>query len=117
MLLNTPTLAIGSVLIASILGGIAPFLFEHGSKQLQGRITDFVLNPYIIAGMATYLAVMVFFTYAFRIGGSVKVLYPIYATTFIWAAVIAFFRHGSPIEPVHMLGMALLMVGIVCMSW
>ncbi len=117
MLLNTPPLAIGSVLIASILGGIAPFLFEHGSKQLQGRIMDFVLNPYIIAGMATYLAVMVFFTYAFRIGGSVKVLYPIYATTFIWAAVIAFFRHGSPIEPVHMLGMALLMVGIVCMSW
>ena len=117
MLLNTPALAIGSVLIASILGGIAPFLFEHGSKQLQGRIMDFVLNPYIIAGMATYLAVMVFFTYAFRIGGSVKVLYPIYATTFIWAAVFAFFRHGSPIEPVHMLGMALLMVGIVCMSW
>ncbi len=97
MLLNTPALAIGSVLIASILGGIAPFLFEHGSKQLQGRIMDFVLNPYIIAGMATYLAVMVFFTYAFRIGGSVKVLYPIYATTFIWAAVFAFFRHGSPI--------------------
>ncbi len=117
MLLNTPPLAIGSVLIASILGGIAPFLFEHGSKQLQGRITDFVLNPYIIAGMATYLAVMVFFTYAFRIGGSVKVLYPIYATTFIWAAVIAFYRHGNPIEPIHMAGMALLMAGIVCMSW
>jgi uncharacterized membrane protein len=117
MLLNTPALAIGSVLIASLLGGIAPFLFEHGSKQLQGRITDFVLNPYIIAGMATYLAVMVFFTYAFKIGGSVKVLYPIYATTFIWAAVFAFFRHGNPIEPVHMAGMALLLVGIVCMSW
>jgi len=117
MLLNTPPLAIGSVLIASLLGGIAPFLFEHGSKQLQGRIMDFVLNPYIIAGMTTYLAVMVFFTYAFRLGGSVKVLYPIYATTFIWAAVFAFFRHGSPIEPIHMAGMALLMAGIVCMSW
>jgi uncharacterized membrane protein len=116
MLLNTPPLAIGSVLIASLLGGIAPFLFEHGSKQLQGRVLEFVLNPYIIAGMATYLAVMVFFTYAFRMGGSVKVLYPIYATTFIWAAVFAFFRHGSPIEPIHMGGMALLMVGIVCMS-
>ena len=90
MLLNTPALAIGSVLIASVLGGVAPFLFEHGSKQLQGRVTDFVLNPYIIAGMATYLAVMVFFTYAFKLGGSVKVLYPIYATTFIWAAVIIY---------------------------
>ena len=117
MLLNTPALAIASVLIASALGGVAPFLFEHGSKQIEGRVTDFVLNPYIIAGMATYLAVMVFFTYAFRLGGTVKVLYPIYATTFIWAAVIAFFRHGSPIEPIHMAGMGLLMVGVVCMSW
>jgi drug/metabolite transporter (DMT)-like permease len=117
MLLKTPLLAIGSVLIASMLGAIAPFFFEHGSKQLQGRVVDFVLNPYIIAGMLTYLTVMVFFTYAFRSGGSVKVLYPIYATTFIWAAIIALFRHGTPVEPIHMGGMALLMAGIVCMSW
>jgi len=117
MLTNTPALAIGSVLIASILGGVAPFLFEHGSKQLQGRVIDFVLNPYIIGGMVTYVAVMVFFTYAFKLGGSVKVLYPIYATTFIWAAVFALLRHGSPIEPIHMVGMALLLGGVVCMSW
>ena len=47
MMMKTPLLAIGSVLIASLLGAIAPFLFEHGSKQLQGRVVDFVLNPYI----------------------------------------------------------------------
>jgi drug/metabolite transporter (DMT)-like permease len=47
----------------------------------------------------------------------VKVLYPIYATTFIWAAVIAWMRHGTPIEPIHAGGMALLMIGVVCMSW
>jgi len=117
MLMKTPFLAIGSVLIASILGAIAPFLFEHGAKQLQGRVIDFVLNPYILGGMATYVTVMVFFTYAFRMGGSVRVLYPIYATTFIWAAIIAWLRHGSPIEPIHVGGMALLMAGIACMSW
>jgi len=117
VLVKTPLVAVGSVLIASVLGAIAPFLFEHGAKQLQGRIVDFVTNPYIIAGMATYLTVMVFFTYAFRLGGTVRVLYPIYATTFIWAAVFAWLRHGTPVEPVHMGGMALLMAGIVCMSW
>jgi hypothetical protein len=79
--MKTPLLAIGSVLIASILGAIAPFFFEHGSRQLQGRVVDFVLNPWIIGGMATYLTVMVFFTYAFRLGGTVRVLYPIYAST------------------------------------
>ena len=117
MLLKTPLLAIGSVLIASVLGAIAPFMFEHGSKQLQGRIVDFVLNPWIIGGMATYLTVMVFFTYAFRLGGTVRVLYPIYASTFIWAALIAWLRHGTPVEPIHAGGMVLLMAGIVLMSW
>jgi uncharacterized membrane protein len=117
MLLKTPLLAIGSVLIASILGAIAPFFFEHGSKQPQGRAVDFILNPWIIGGMATYLTVMVFFTYAFRLGGTVRVLYPIYASTFIWAALIAWLRHGTPVEPIHAGGMVLLMAGIVCMSW
>ena len=71
MLLKTPLLALASVLVASLLGAVAPFFFEHGSKQWQGRVVDFVLNPWILAGMTTYLAVMVFFTYAFRLGGTV----------------------------------------------
>lgn len=117
MLMQTPLLAIASVLVAALLGAIAPFFFEHGSQQWQGRAVDFLLNPWILAGMATYLAVMVFFTYAFRIGGTVKVLYPIYATTFIWAAVIAMFQQGAPIELIHVGGMVLLVAGIVAMSW
>ena len=117
MLRNTPMLAIASVLVASLLAGIAPFFFEHGSKQLQGRVIDFVLNPWVLAGMATYVAVMVFFTYAFRLGGTVKVLYPVYASTFIWAALIAALHQGAPIEWIHVGGMVLLLTGIVFMSW
>ena len=115
--MKTPWLAIASVLVASVLGAVAPFFFEYGASRLQGRVSDFLLNPWIIAGMATYLAVMAFFTTAFKLGGTVKVLYPIYATTFIWAALIAFFHHGTPIMAIHAGGMALLMAGIVCMSW
>ncbi len=117
MLVNTPLLAIASVLVAAVLGAIAPFFFEHGSKQWQGRVVEFVLNPWVLAGMVTYLAVMVFFTYAFRLGGTVRVLYPIYATTFIWAALIAMFHQGAPLEPIHVGGMVLLVAGVVAMSW
>ncbi len=115
--MKTPVLAILAVLVASILGAIAPFFFEQGAKQLQGRVIDFVLNPYLIAGMVTYVTVMIFFTYAFKIGGTVRVLYPIYASTFIWAALIAWLRHGDPIQSVHVGGMAFLIAGIACMSW
>ena len=115
--MKTPVLAILAVLVASVLGAIAPFLFEQGAKQLQGRVVDFVLNPYVIAGMATYITVMVFFTYAFKVGGTVRVLYPIYASTFIWAALIAWLRHGDPVQPIHAGGMGLLIAAIICMSW
>ena len=33
MLTKTPLLAVGCVLLASLLGAIAPFFFEHGAKQ------------------------------------------------------------------------------------
>ncbi|NIL94318.1 MAG: hypothetical protein GTO71_07740 [Woeseiaceae bacterium] len=116
MLMKTPLLAIGSVMIAAILAGAAPFLFEYGAKNTQGKIVAFITSPYIIAGMMTYVTVMVFFTYAFRLGGTVRVLYPIYATMFIWAAIIAWLLHGDPIRPVHVLGMGLLLTGIVLMT-
>lgn len=117
MLVKTPLLAIGSVLIASLLAGAAPFLFEYGAKNTQGKVIAFITSPYIIGGMMMYVTVMVFFTYAFRLGGTVRVLYPIYATMFIWAAIIAWLLHGDPIQPIHMAGMALLITGIVLMTW
>ena len=117
MLIKTPLLAILSVLFAAVLAGVAPFFIEYGAKQAEARILSFVTSPYIWAGMATYVTVMVFFSYAFRLGGTVRVLYPIYASMFIWAAIVAWLLHGDPIQPIHVGGMVLLMAGIICMSW
>jgi uncharacterized membrane protein len=114
--LYTPLSAIACLLIAALLAGAAPFLFEHGSQQWQGDILRFLFNPWIVSGMATYLTVTLFFTTAFRLGSTMRVLYPIYATIFIRTAVIAWLLHRDPIKPVHLLGMALLMTGIVLMS-
>ncbi len=55
---------------------------------------------------------MVLFVVAFKQGGSLTVLYPIYASTFIWAAVIASRVYGTPITATNMLGMGLLLVGM-----
>ena len=114
---QTPLFSILCFVVASLFGAVGQFLYKSGADKATNTISSYLLNWRILAGIVSYIAVMVLFVAAFKRGGALTVLYPIYATTFIWAAVIAFFRHGSPIEPVHMLGMALLMVGIVCMSW
>jgi len=40
------------------------------------------------------------------------VLYPIYASTFVFAAIIAWFAYGTPIRAPHFAGFALLIAGM-----
>ena len=49
-------------------------------------------------------------------GGALSVLYPVYASTFIWAALIALVAYGTPIKPVNIAGMALLVLGMYLMG-
>ena len=116
-MMTTSLAAIVGVLAAAVLGAVGQYLFQHGAVVGRSGVQGFVANPFFLLGMAVYVAVMVLFTAAFKAGGSVRVLYPLYASTFIWAALIAWWRFGDAVQPVHGIGMALLIIGIVCMSW
>ena len=59
---------------------------------------------------------MVLFVAAFKHGGDLAVLYPVYASTFIWAALISLAVYGTPIKPVNVAGMALLLAGMFLMG-
>ena len=58
----------------------------------------------------------VLFVAAFKKGGELATLYPIYATTFIFAALIALWAYGTPIKPVNIGGMFLLVAGMYFMG-
>jgi hypothetical protein len=55
-----------------------------------------------------YVAVMVLFVAAFKRGGELSVLYPIYASTFIWGAILARWAYDVPIKPINVFGMVCL---------
>lgn len=115
-MLKTPLLAIVCMLIASILGAAGQYLYKAGTdRAVDGGLSMF-LSPWILGGMACYVAVMFLFTQAFRAGGTVTVLYPVYALTFIWAAILGLVLFGQPIRPIHLLGMVLLVSGIYMMG-
>ena len=59
---------------------------------------------------------MVLFVAAFKKGGSLTVLYPVYASTFIFAALLALAVYGTPVKPVNIAGMALLVAGMYLMG-
>ena len=114
---QSPMVAIACVLLASLLGAVGQFLFKLAASRGGSSAFGFLATPWAFIGLACYLAVMLLFSLAFRRGGTVTVLYPIYASTFIWAAVMAWILYGHPIRPIHVAGMVLLVAGIFCMGW
>lgn len=115
-MLKTPLLSIVCMLIASVLGAVGQYFYKTGTDRASEGFLSLLLSPWILVGMGCYVAVMFLFTQAFRAGGTVTVLYPIYASTFIWAALIGMMVFHQPIRSVHIFGMILLVAGIYLMG-
>jgi len=114
--METPKISIAFFLMASFAGALGQYLYKSGADRADGGILSYLNNARIVGGVACYIAVMILFVAAFKKGGSMTVLYPIYATTFIWAAVIALMVYGTPIKPVNVVGMLLLCAGMFLMG-
>jgi len=102
--------------IAALLGAAGQFLYKSGAERATGGWLSYILNIRIFSGVICYVAVMILFVAAFKRGGSLTVLYPIYASTFIWAALIALAAYGTPIKPLNLVGMGLLIGGMYLMG-
>jgi drug/metabolite transporter (DMT)-like permease len=113
--MRTPPVSIVFFLIAAGLGALGQLLYKSGAARITGSPMSYA-NPRLLGGAACYIAVMVLFVAAFKRGGSLAVLYPLYATTFIWAALIALATEGTPIKAVNIAGMLLLVAGMYLMG-
>ena len=114
--MTTPAISIAFFLAAALLGALGQYLYKSGADLVGESAVSYVANPRLLGGVVCYIAVMVLFVAAFKKGGSLTVLYPIYATTFIWAALLALVVYGTPIKGVNVVGMALLVVGMYLMG-
>jgi uncharacterized membrane protein len=114
--MTTPVISIVFFIVAAFLGALGQYLYKSGADLAGGGIASYLLNWRLLAGVACYVAVMTLFVAAFRKGGSLTVLYPIYASTFIWAAFMAFLFQAIPIRPVNVAGIGLLVIGMFLMG-
>lgn len=114
--MKTPTSAIVSFIVAALLGAVGQFLYKAGADRAAGGLLGYIANVRILAGVVCYIAVMVLFVAAFKFGGQPALLYPIYASTFIWAALLGLWLYGTPIRPVNVAGMVMLVGGMYLMG-
>jgi len=110
--ITTSPWAVLCFLAAAFLGALGQFLYKAGAESAAGGVTTYLFNPRLWGGVVCYVAVMVLFVAAFRFGGALSVLYPVYASTFIWAALIARFVLHEPIRLVNVAGMVVLVLGM-----
>ena len=114
--MSTPLVSIILFIIAAVFGALGQYLYKEGADSATGSVMSYLANPKLLGGVLCYIAVMVLFVAAFKKGGSLTVLYPIYASTFIWAALIAMLAYGTPIKPINIGGMVLLVGGMYLMG-
>jgi multidrug transporter EmrE-like cation transporter len=104
------------IALASMFGALGSYLYKSGADGVTGAPLSYLTSPRILAGVTCYVAVMVLFVAAYRRGGALTVLYPLYASTFVFAALIAAVAYGTPIRPVNVGGMLLLVAGMYLMG-
>lgn len=114
--MSTPIGSIACFVIAALLGAVGQYLYKSGADQADGGVLSYLLNVRLLGGVACYVAVMGLFVAAFKQGGQLSVLYPTYATTFIFAAFLAYWAYGTPIKPINVAGMACLVLGMYLMG-
>jgi multidrug transporter EmrE-like cation transporter len=114
--MQTPIFSIVLFVLAALLGAVGQFLYKSGAERTTDSWLSYLANPQLFAGVVCYVLVMVLFVGAFKRGGAMSVLYPVYASTFIWAALIAWLAFHEPIRMVNVAGMVLLVAGMCLMG-
>jgi multidrug transporter EmrE-like cation transporter len=114
--MKTSPAAVVLFAIAAFVGALGQFLYKSGAEKADASLRGYLLNVRLLGGVICYIAVMVLFVAAFKKGGALTVLYPIYASTFIWAAAMAWFMYGQPIRAANVAGMVLLLAGMYLMG-
>lgn len=108
--------AVVMFIVAAAIGALGQFLYKFGAEKATGGFSSYALNPWLIGGVFCYIAVMILFVAAFKFGGALSVLYPVYASTFIWAALISRYAFGTEVSSVNVVGMACLVLGMYLMG-
>jgi multidrug transporter EmrE-like cation transporter len=97
-------------LIAAVIGAVGQWLYKIGGNNLG--VVPFFKNWHLYVGMILFCVVMVLFVAAFKMGGKLSVVYPVYATTFVWGTIIAIYFDKEPWSVLQLAGVGLVVIGV-----
>lgn len=110
--MTTPIISIVYAFMASILAAIGFFLYKEGAQTCDGSFASFIRSPKLFIGLLCFFTVVILMVASLRNGGEAQFIYPIFATTFIWGAIIAHLFYETPLKWFNWFGMLCLIASV-----
>ena len=108
--------AIFTILATTLLTSSAQILWKIGSATLSFNIVNILTNYYLIGGVLLYIIGGTLLIISFR-RGEVSVLYPIFATSYIWVSFLSIKFLGEMMNIYKWIGIATIIAGIVFIGY
>ena len=109
--MSTKSWAVFTVLATTLLTSSAQILWKKGSAALAFNVSSIITNYYLIAGLLLYIVGGALLIISFR-GGEVSVLYPIFATSYIWVSLLSIKFLGEVMNFFKWIGIISIIIGI-----
>mgnify|MGYP001610200823 FL=1 len=108
--------AMGIVFASTLLTSTAQLFWKFGSNKLEFSILSAITNIELITGIILYAIAGTLLILSFR-GGEVSVLYPIFATSYIWVSFLSIYFLGEIMNAYKWIGVAAIVIGIVLIGF
>jgi drug/metabolite transporter (DMT)-like permease len=97
-------------LAAALFGAAAQLLYKRAATNIF-EIAPW-LNLPLWGGLFFFTLVLILLIAAFRNGGGLMVVYPVYATTYIWSLIFAWHFENERVSWPQLLGTMLVLIGV-----
>lgn len=99
------------VLFCALLGATGQIFFKLASGKFTFNPLTWFTNFHLIMGVLLYGLSAVLFVWSLKYG-EISVIYPIFATTYIWVSLFAYFYLGESISELKIIGIIFIILGI-----
>lgn len=109
-------LAILIILLTTLFTSSAQIFYKFGVSNLVLSIIGILTNYYLIAGTFMYIFAGILAIIAFR-RSEVTVLYPIFATSYIWVSILSVYIFGEKMSSFKLIGIIVIIAGIISIGY
>ena len=104
--------AIGLVIGAGLLGGLAPIFLKKGSSKISLKdLRTIIFNKDLIAGIGIYGITTLMFIPALK-GGELSILYPLVGLSYVWVCLYSSWLLKEKMNFLKWVGIAVIIIGV-----